>query len=738
MLAVASAFMVFASAGKDARAESPEYEDRLISGGELAPETVEDKDSGVDITGNPRSLFIEVGASRIAPYTRVSGESGPEGDALQQEAGISLSGRYQTDNYGLLGIDAQLRRGTSSRLFSGSSGTVTRGLMTLSSRALPLGNGWTADSVLGMTSMPAVPLVAIQQRFYIPSTPMLGGAVTLKSYERIARLDGGGDPRPVASLNLAVGEPGLLGGTRLADFTRLSGLGLSGGGQLELSPRLSVGFQAIDVENSRDPYVVVQGTGSGPEADGRFSSQAGLAMLAYRAGGLRLQANVIGSHLSWQSEAATSIRRPGDAVGGWIDASYRSGRRSQSGGVYYFGPDLAWGTSSIINNVYGAYYRIAASSQRWRWTFSADAVDTINGLGSRGVLINADVRRQLTFVSSIGINSSARRMNGDTSSQILGFVDFASNLGETRVEAGWSQAPRSDQYRLGWNQNWSLPAWLPSGSRLSTHLTFDHRRSEGNSAGANGRSQGRSDSFGAAVSAGSSPFEGVTFDATLAFNTNASTSSSAVYGPVDATGGVLGVLSSQQGQAFSATLVATARLSPRLSLSASLTDTRSSMLSSYGLSGPAQSPLGYTPEELADIQKATYRLQAAYLTLRYSLSAGRAKGVVGRQEYPGAGTGTLAGRTYLDGNGNGTRDANEPGIAGIIVFLDGIQAVRTDTAGHYRFDDVADGPHRITVNADALPLPWSMQSGGGNGSFMTTVDVGVRATTTLDIAAVRE
>ena len=65
--------------------------------------------------------------------------------------------------------------------------------------------------------------------------------------------------------------------------------------------------------------------------------------------------------------------------------------------------------------------------------------------------------------------------------------------------------------------------------------------------------------------------------------------------------------------------------------------------------------------------------------------------------HPVGGTGTLAGHVYLDANANRVREPSEAGAAGIIVILDGILAIRTDQSGYYRFDDVADGRHRVTV-----------------------------------------
>jgi hypothetical protein len=54
---------------------------------------------------------------------------------------------------------------------------------------------------------------------------------------------------------------------------------------------------------------------------------------------------------------------------------------------------------------------------------------------------------------------------------------------------------------------------------------------------------------------------------------------------------------------------------------------------------------------------------------------------------------------------------------------------------------VADGEHRITLNADNLPLPWAIERDGADGMglpYAATVAVNVRATTQLDIAAKRQ
>ena len=716
------------------------YVDRLIDGGALPLATKPGDDSTGDRKGNMRSLVVELGGSRILPKAQIEGVNTDSIDQPQEELGLTVSGRYQTVNYGLLGVDAQLRTGTAAQAFDTTGGSSIDGALTLSSVGLPLGNGWLVDSSLGNVTTQAIDLVGLQQRFFIPTSPLLGASVQFQSYDRLAKQTSGIEPVPVASLNLSIGEPGLLGGIRLGNFAGLSGISMAAGGQAELSRSVSVGFQAVGVDDSRDPFAIIAPT-AGPQDRDRLSSQAALASIKIDNDGFQLQANAIWSNLTGAPDRNLSIRETGKAGGFWVDGSLRRGRTAHSGGIYYFDPNLAWGTAAIVNNAYGAYYRFATSSQRWRWTASVDAVESVDGRSSRGILANVDVRRQLTFRTAVGVNGTGRVANGQSASQILGFVDVTSTIGATRFEAGWSNDPASNLYRIGWNQNWTLPPWLPSGSRLNTQLSFDHRRVlQPPTISGNPADVERANSLGIGISAGANPVNGVTVDATLAYRSNASRSAQSLFGPVDSTGGVLDVLASQQDQAFSATLVATARLSSHWTMTASFTDTRSSLLSRNGLIGQATSPLGFTPEELARIQRSSFRLQAGSITLQYVFSGGRGKGVLGRPEYPVGGTGSLRGRVFLDRNGNGIRDANEPGVADIVVILDGLQAVRTDEAGAYKFEGVVDGRHQITVNADALPLPWlivSDRSNDRNGSFAATVDLNVRSATELDIPAIR-
>src|SRR5262249_6603547 len=64
---------------------------------------------------------------------------------------------------------------------------------------------------------------------------------------------------------------------------------------------------------------------------------------------------------------------------------------------------------------------------------------------------------------------------------------------------------------------------------------------------------------------------------------------------------------------------------------------------------------------------------------------------------------SIGGWVYLDQNGNGVRDANEPGIANVVITLTGTysggpvyQALRTNADGSYTFGNLPPGTYTVT------------------------------------------
>ena len=120
------------------------------------------------------------------------------------------------------------------------------------------------------------------------------------------------------------------------------------------------------------------------------------------------------------------------------------------------------------------------------------------------------------------------------------------------------------------------------------------------------------------------------------------------------------------------------------------------------------------------------RALSALLRLEYRLGAADRQYVLGGSALDGAGR--VRGSVYADSNGDGVRQANEQGIAGITVFLDSVHPVVTNAAGEFLFPRVAPGNHFILVEEAELPLPWSLL----NGEF-TSFAVNLRRSTEVNI-----
>jgi hypothetical protein len=122
--------------------------------------------------------------------------------------------------------------------------------------------------------------------------------------------------------------------------------------------------------------------------------------------------------------------------------------------------------------------------------------------------------------------------------------------------------------------------------------------------------------------------------------------------------------------------------------------------------------------------------RGVFLTVRYQEARGAHFVPLGG--VPGSGSGRLSGVVYLDANENGRYDAGESGAANVTVVLDGRFSVRSNSNGRFDFPAVAAGHHVLTVQADNLPLPWTLTNSG-----RTEVDVATRDRTEVNIGALR-
>ena len=73
-----------------------------------------------------------------------------------------------------------------------------------------------------------------------------------------------------------------------------------------------------------------------------------------------------------------------------------------------------------------------------------------------------------------------------------------------------------------------------------------------------------------------------------------------------------------------------------------------------------------------------------------------------------SGSGRVMGSVFFDENGDGQRQANERGVAGVQVILDERMSAVTDGEGRYQFSLVPAGSHRIRILVERVPLPWGL------------------------------
>lgn len=136
--------------------------------------------------------------------------------------------------------------------------------------------------------------------------------------------------------------------------------------------------------------------------------------------------------------------------------------------------------------------------------------------------------------------------------------------------------------------------------------------------------------------------------------------------------------------------------------------------------------------DLIDGDEARVSDRQLFLSLRYVMSWGRSERLVGavNGKY---GRGSVRGVLFLDKNGNGVRDADEPGVPSVTVYLDNGFATETGVNGEFAFTPVASGDHQVHINVANVPLPWGL-----NDERPLTVMVRPRETAIVEVPLVTQ
>jgi len=421
----------------------------------------------------------------------------------------------------------------------------------------------------------------------------------------------------------------------------------------------------------------------GQASSQRISSDTGIVTAAWQEdASTRMQLNLIDGTLDGYA----------NALGAWFDATHTHAGVTQSFGVFRIDPNLAWGNQLITSDVQGGYYRVDYQGRRWLADFGVDEVKSVSGDTPTTTFLTGDARYQLSRDTGIGGVANLRYSDSNTAWSVQAYLDNANSWGTGRGQLDYATDPQTSDATFTLQQTWNMP----TGTRLSTSAAVDRIET--------------------------SAITGFAEDSTLV--------RVALYGGGDLTArlaldGTLQWATAVQGRAApstSADVTLSWQLGRNWSLLGSYYENRVGSWTQLVVTSPL------TPPTLAPVPSTGER--GVFLTLRYQQARGAHFVPLGGA--PGSGSGRLTGIVYLDANENGRFDAGEPVAPNVTVILDGRFSTRTDTNGRYDFPAVAAGHHVLTVQADNLPLPWTLTNSG-----RTEVDVATRERTDIDIGAVR-
>ncbi|MFZ3323971.1 MAG: carboxypeptidase-like regulatory domain-containing protein [Usitatibacter sp.] len=411
------------SAAGDAPA-APEYEDKLIEGGNLAPLEPEEGDFAYNAEGRARSWRVEGFGSYLN-----------QGGVTTHETGLVLSGRLDSLEYGAFSVDATIR------------GDGTTSVFSISQRGLAFDGGWVANNGAGMLSTPAIDLARNQYRFYLPTFTTLGAQTEWLQGDRI-------------QLQASVGSPGLFDGLRVPGFSRLGGTLATAGVQLHLDKNISIGVQVADAHDV--PTATVASDTTNPKIDAR-SAYAALKIEDAKS---YTQFNLLDSEVGDTRHSLAA----------WFDHEERDGRMRWNYGAFRFDPGMVWGYTPINSDLRGGYVRANYSSQQWIWSLGLDGVAPVTDNGTRGWYSSGNVRYQMDHSTGFGGSVSVRSGSVPYSVATSIFVDETSRFGSSRAQVDLVDS--RNQLR---SQNLTLDQAWPTqvGLRLSTSLAVGQENGPG-------------------------------------------------------------------------------------------------------------------------------------------------------------------------------------------------------------------------------------------------------------------
>jgi len=427
-LALASAGAVATAQAQDAPGAAAPYQDHYIADGKLAPEISYGDEGYTDTGGLARSLRVD------AMVTAISHHAG-SADSNLNENGVVVESQWDTASYGAFSL------GGAAQASGGDSTSGNKIALGLQQRDLAVDGGWRVNNGIGTINTGTVDLLHQQQRFYLPTTPILGASTEWLG------------PAAGTQVVASVGEPGIFQGIRVPGFQSLGGSTATLGAQWAPAEAWRVGGQVI---NAHD---VSSLSGFTSSTDARQSSSSALLSTAWHNAVATAQLNLIDGSVSGTSGGG----------GGWLDATFRSGDMLHSAGVFHVDPNISWGNQPIVSDAQGGYYRNSYLNRRWQTELGVDYLDSVSGRGTSSTFYSGSARYQLSRDFGVGGVANIRQAGGDHGWATQGYLDWRNHLGVSRAQLNYAEdSPRRDA-GLTLDQAWQMPL----GARLSTSLSLE-------------------------------------------------------------------------------------------------------------------------------------------------------------------------------------------------------------------------------------------------------------------------
>jgi hypothetical protein len=386
---------------------TPDYQDRLIEGGNLAPQVSTGGTAESSSDGWPRAYGISV-----------QGGTTTQNGVRDSFAGFTVDAQVDTPNYGAFTLNLQGRN---------NPGDV---FGVIENRRLPLDGGWFASHALGVVNlqMPSAPRGA--SRYVLPGAPVWGATSRWEQLQRGIEIAG------------SVGQPGRFNvDSAVTGFERSSGRYAAAGAALNGLP-VQAGATVFSARDVDDGFLQLK------RADSLHLATA------WRSGDTFAQVQAIGSR--------TDIF--GNAHGAWLDAGLRTGAITHEAGVYRFEPNLTWGPLLTVGDIQGVHYRAGYRSRRWLWDASVEAFDSVSGTQPPGRFAALNTRYQYSRDLGFG-GSLALRDQGTNAYAAAAFIDSVNALGNTRLQWDASDTQNNERtQRLALDQSF---AGLPPSTRVS-------------------------------------------------------------------------------------------------------------------------------------------------------------------------------------------------------------------------------------------------------------------------------